>query len=1332
MCKAKGLHVLQSTENLDINYESSALRIKPFRSSKISTNIHYNIFKGGILGMKNLSRLKSIIRTLLRGLPRILGLITRYAKRYPIDSQRISVYEKSFTRLLKDFSALLTKQPSYENIFARLEELKKEGMIFTDSVMAFNDNFDNQQTSTSRLNKYIQIFERSMNRIYALNLEGDVAKAVEIDDGVSVSYTGEICIYQLCFDNSDITIHDVLTECRGCQHNLGASPKSFIYISATSLHLKQLGSSEIRMPASTSTKIKLSKDKRVNIPGTIDINFIGEVAFLGNAYSVPIKINTTHVSFQILNVSIGAYQDLFDVKAISEFNLATTWNSLRFKYSGKPSAHSNIKEKITKASDHVILTNSLSTSKRIIDAKQDLKNAKERLVAYNKDLITLEKDYNSKKLLFQKAESDYKTNETRYLATKAEYRGYFTLDILKQISTNLSLICDYQECQDTCHTMPLYDICQDPKIVQAEEMRCIQERITDRTTVLEAFSNLCDLTKQNYKTIYTGTCQAGKQAKLQKSLIGIGAGVGSLAGGPIGAAIGTAIGFVASLFSSCDTSYETLKQVTNYQVKCTQKRSTTRTKIFYISKCLPYPIDVLSEYKTPYRCLLSNTTCVLIADGACIQHNNNCRKRRDFGRRTLLETMAVYNDSWNRLDFYEKKLEGLHLKKQKSSRVMIEAKRLMERLKAVIDAEELKTKFAQQSIDNILVTLSLEKCFLDFHQHVSRNSSILKFSNIHFKADVGSRENILLEMIIDGDDRRGHKSESFLLNIYDNDEGISFERGVRKIVQNYVCQRHSKRRRRAITERISITPLARHDELRDINLPDNVTDNNIVCLHVKTVFGYLEYVLFDLESAAKEKDEEVQELKHKLKRAEVALRNLEFYKTDEIVNGQIEVLKAMYGAGQDVLMKQSSLKETVITSWKLNMEIYTKSNNFTACLNFEDCFATAVNNLAEFPNAVAVSRRKYIEEIEEFRKMQSSIVSSVGLSQILTLVQSARIKLQAIKRNTVFCESPPTPKLLSPYMIDAFKGEKLILRCKSNSKLRVQFMWKKDGLVLPFETEDHISIYINENSVGQYRCVVWNMVGNGTTNATLIVLRRKPYILSHPENLTFIYDVNKISVPSFVCNVSADPLPVIKWYFQPFNQVASLKLPTTKPVLTIRNPRMSNAGYYYCFAGNQFGNIYSQKARLDVLSAKLSQQEISISFDMSLGNVNTVNKTAYQEELREASSLSRNQQFEMDVVPSDTQKVKFEVKLEDNDTTLAQNADNNDIKLISKVANTRFTLSERVGRVVSRLEYKKGKKLATEMKNSIILGFNGNRCTKGSHLHSNGFTCGKQMFRCID
>ena len=349
------------------------------------------------------------------------------------------------------------------------------------------------------------------------------------------------------------------------------------------------------------------------------------------------------------------------------------------------------------------------TKTRKLNIHNELEQSKKDLKQYKSDLIALKFDYDKKSLDFAKARSDFKRNETSYKTIKAEYRGYFSLDLLKEIQSNLSDVCSIEECKDTCHTMRLYDVCQDAKIVEANEIKCFQEKMVDRTTVLEDVGNMCDLTKRDFKSIYTGTCQAGKQEQLQGALVGIGTSIGSFFG-PVGTAIGGAVGFFASKFSSCDTSYETIKTIENYQVKCTQKVSKTRVKVFYVSECHPYPVNVTSEFETPYRCMVTNTSCIYVSDGACMQRNIECRNLRDITRKTIMSNVAAYNETWARMDWYQTKLDELWYTKELSYKAMLDARKLFMRKEGAILFEERSIKRAQRALDNINQTLSLEKC----------------------------------------------------------------------------------------------------------------------------------------------------------------------------------------------------------------------------------------------------------------------------------------------------------------------------------------------------------------------------------------------------------------------------------------------------------------------------------------------------------------------------------------------------------------------------------------------------------------------------------------------
>ena len=89
-------------------------------------------------------------------------------------------------------------------------------------------------------------------------------------------------------------------------------------------------------------------------------------------------------------------------------------------------------------------------------------------------------------------------------------------------------------------------------------------------------------------------------------------------------------------------------------------------------------------------------------------------------------------------------------------------------------------------------------------------------------------------------------------------------------------------------------------------------------------------------------------------------------------------------------------------------------------------------------------------------------------------------------------------------------------------------------------------------------------------------------------------------------------------------------------------------------ATNAFGSVHSERARLDVLVPAFSPQELSVSFDLGIGNVETVNKNSYKHNMANATAkkLTQHQSFELDIEASGEKQVKFEVKVTDNDTCL--------------------------------------------------------------------------------
>lgn len=1321
-CKTNGVHFQHKSSHLEPVYRISVLRIEPNPTIEMSTHVHYGIFNGVVTGT-SMSLLNSIVRYSLRGLPRTISAFTRYSLTFPIEVNAIKTESKKIEQTLRTIQTLLRDDASYEKVFSELVHLRQQGVTLVDAVTMFRDAVVRKSPSTvSRIMGSIRRLIYTLKGFNRVLMTPEVAKTTETDNGLSVRYTGKICIYQLCFDNSWVTIQQFQSGCSQCGQKLD---DQYVHIKATSRKMRQVSSS-IKIPSGGVTSIKLSKGG-INNEGAIYIVTDAVVSFLENIYNVTIYVNGSLMYFDIKDVMVGDYR--FDVHAKADIDPTTTWKRIRFFYHGLPSNPSKINNKFLEMSDEIILRNVQKITKRLKDFSETLEESKNKMTLYGKEKDDLKKIFDVKYLTFKKAESDYNNNKTRYKSSLESYRGYFTLDFLRQIQSNLSQVCEFKKCTDTCHTMRLFDICQKKKPIETKEMRCIPERKIDRTTVLEPFKTLCDLTNYNFKKIYTGTCSQSNEETLQGALIGVGTGIGFLAGGPVGAGIGAVVGWVLSLHSSCDTSFETLKLVNNYQETCTLKQSVTKTQIFYVSKCLPFPTTVLSEYGTPHKCLVSNTSCIPITDGGCLYDNNECRKKQDIKRRNMLEHRGVYNDSWNNLNFYQTKLDGLFMEKQRTEKAMVEAKRLYERKLALWEAEKLNSGFAQNAIDNIGVELSLEKCFLDFYvENNKKNKSILSYSGTTFKTRLTSVESLSLEMSIDGDARQGKQNANFLL--YFEDNGVSLARGVRKMVQYYLCKRHS-RRRRSITDRHSITPFARHDNQRDVSVPGNVTDHNIECLHATTIFTYLNYLLTSLKDDITEAVNEKSDLTTDLTEVEKTIAKLALQNSDELVQRQIEILDDLR---KDGLKEISELSTTnVLSDWKQKMEIYTKSYNFTSCFGLKDCIDVALDNLIELPSKFQVDHGNFIKDIRRFA-IDLANFSKDKTSTLTSLKEDVRSVFhffKNIKDQTMFCDTEPEVMLTSPTQIDAFKGEKVLLQCKVKSTSKFVIHWIKNGELLSFENKATLAIYIDETSAGHYRCIARNKAGNSTSSATHVVLRQKPVILMEPEDFTYLTTDENQKIPFFICNVTADPIANITWYFQPFSQASSLKLSRKKqPVLLIPAPKPSTAGFYYCFASNRFGSTYSKKARLFVLTSKIAKQDLSVSFDVPWGSIDNINKTELNEKAKEASNLKQYQTMEMDVSPSGEDKVKFVLNVEEEDeeqSNIAVFSDSlivqDNIMMIKAVSSRRQSLSQGVTRVVGKITEAGDSSTINEVQHSAVLGFDGSRCQQGFKIHSNGFAC---------
>lgn len=1333
LCSTKGIYLSMLATKLNIDYETSVLRIYPdlnIQNAKVQARLYYDVIKGHVILVENLPRIKLMLRFLANSISaQIRGIqfaMRPLAAKYMFELGGLTKASATFSMLLQKGTLVVSiADPKYKDVFVALTSAKQYVATFIDSLVALKDAVHSIEVNPfviRRVDMQVLNLRRTMNRLLMLQAVPKLAAMQERFDGLSVSYVGKVCVFNLCFDNGVVSVYDLKRDqssCSECWNTSRSKLSEYTYIDTVSKAPKQLGS-YVQVKSGTKVKMEVSKtsDKFViELPAT--------VAMFDQLFEVLVRIDNKMISYTLKNVSIA--QDIvFDIKAKADFSASITWNTIKFTYEGQASASSKLASKMETLANTMIKNIALRTIRRINETRFKLSQSNTLIEKNKAEVSKLKADADAKNRERRLATAQYLQYNLNYTKTLKSFREYFVGDFIKKLEKRLNETCMYEKCSEVCFTMSLYDMCQDKQFVIANELRCDQKQVKTRTTVEEPFKTDCAMTKHNFIPIYTGTCRKGGQAKLKNSLMATGAGVGGLVGSiipgigtAIGSVVGTAVGYFASLFSSCDESYEVFKQVINYQQPCVLKKYNTRTKLFTVSDCFPVQRLVLSDYGVPYPCPVSNSTCVPIIDPVCTQKNNECKRNRDTVRTRELKKAGVYNDTWFKLNFFEIKMQEQFILMEKAKSVAAEAQRKYERKEALLKEAKLEAKFAQLTIDNIDLTLSFEKCLLGIYQATAAKDKAVEFTYYSFKTSTPIAENLLFEFYVKGG-KTGKILAEFLFTFHDQD--ISIQNGVRKIIQQYLCSGKTKRRRRSIVESISSSPLGHHNDFYfATSVGKDVKDSDAVCLSSKTIFSYLSHLIKELTKSVALNLQREKELKHSLGESNKVITNLQSRETDPLVKKQLEWLRETHAEGVAELKEYSA--ENVVQKWQLDMELYTQSSNFTACLDANDCVETALENLKELPSMFKGTRSQYVKLIEDFMVNYATLFKThTSLEALQRLNKKLENVLGALKDMTHFCSRVPQVRLTSPTQVISFVGDIVELECKATSPLPISYIWKFDNKTLLFETQPKLKIFMHTSAFGKYRCEVWNLAGRNRSDDTFIVLRKKPVIVSQPEDFVYLSTVASKISPFFECNVTADPQAKITWYYQSYgSQSQSLKLHSTKCVLRIASPTASNSGFYYCVAINQYGSTTSRKARLDVLRGDVPHQEVSVEFDLGLGRIDKVNRTEYTEKIIKDSKLSVQQSVHVDMQAVGSADVKFEVKLEDksNDNSYGLN----DVKLIRSVSKKRQSLSEGVQRLVSGFVDTKGKVTAAEMEKTMVLGFNGDKCPTGSKLHNNGFTC---------
>nr|UFE16560.1 hemolin [Spodoptera frugiperda] len=175
-----------------------------------------------------------------------------------------------------------------------------------------------------------------------------------------------------------------------------------------------------------------------------------------------------------------------------------------------------------------------------------------------------------------------------------------------------------------------------------------------------------------------------------------------------------------------------------------------------------------------------------------------------------------------------------------------------------------------------------------------------------------------------------------------------------------------------------------------------------------------------------------------------------------------------------------------------------------------------------------------------------------------------------------------TPQYVSNDMV-AKTGDVTMFYCIYGGTPLGFVTWYKDGKEIDAKPGDRVTdhnrtsgkrLLIKETLLedqGEYKCVVGNEVGKKQTHTMKLTVVSAPKLSKSAEKQINVKEGQDVAIP---CQVTGLPEPKISWTYnaKSLGERAIYK----DGVLTIKNAKKGDTGYYGCKAENEHGDLYSE------------------------------------------------------------------------------------------------------------------------------------------------------------
>ena len=1281
-CDAKGLYIHTTGNTKSFDYNSATLRFAP-SNGKLVIHLPYDITGGSVPGVKNATSIHNQIQGVSSSLNSVLNIIKSQINN-SLDKQIMNHHHNVLQVNIKSISKLLeTGKIYYKAVFDMYEKVKINAL----DLGAVLSSLQKKLTSASPIKSSLRVAKIWLRKINTINIETNTSKINVVDQGMVVSYLGEVCLQNLCLRDMDVVIRDLKSSnrCSRCKQSVS---REVITIQA-SPRFSLLLSRRITIKPRHKLYLQLSRDTN-NISGSIEAS----IMMFSETYDVKFEIKNSNIFYNIGNIKLGSSL-FFNISGGSLLDLAM-WKSVVYNVKGESFNTTSFYEK----AQTFYADTALTTNRRISKLKlQESTSTKKYLEDKNKTLSAT-KQFNNAKLKYQTVSSKY--NKTLVDLSQAETRmkSYLENDptIKQLIERNLTKVCLLMSCKEVCISMPVYKICQDDVYKEVDTLKCKQHYKKIKTSRLVTYSTQCDVTKHIVTHVYTGTCSPNPSPIVSFFF---------------GFFFWPIFGFFGGIFSSCDRSYEVHTRTVVVQEPCTLTKMETRSTLVQVSTCKYVKIKVFTGYSAPKKCNVEINPCVSkVMEPRCILDNDNCKKKHSQFLASISNIPKLFTDLQSLIETLQTnaQLEFLALGREEINRnfYQIEKNR---RLHFARNSRQISI-FSNKTKENINKLLKTEICLSQTYRNNTNLSSLIGIRKKKFNVNLPIIKNI--EVSLDVFQKLNGKTVQVSF-VYDMLDGLfSINTGVKKVITNLLCGTLSHRRkRRALTDtEHTLSPFD------GMVISTSVQQACVTLTMITSFFRYTTETLKNITNQAIN-------LKEKVASSQISKSlTVPVNESNAVINAQ-RALVGVFESHITDIKRQYSIK-SILTQAKENIEVFIAMNNYGACFSFEDCVNVAFECLTHLPTVMTVSRNTYnvlVNDSESvFRNIWSS--QSENLTLLLEKIGPFTGNLQQINSVALHCSDKPQLQATLPSTVEVMSGNSLTLQCTVTSSLPVTFNWMHHDQFIDGENNGNLTFIATNIHAGVYKCHATSLTGNTTSAGTLVRVFVRPRFIEEPKNIQYLLPVQGPIKPTFICNVTAFPKASIRWYYQSFSKASSnLIREENKTILVIQKMDVTKAGLYFCRANNQYGSIQSKFARLDVLNTVLVSQSLTISVEgIKNPNASIPSFSKFLKTLRfstrQTITLKYSGKFELKVitVPSQIQNSNYSSMFTES------------AKLRQDLANSGKLFALQA--LKNEIPADDGR-LVTVDNNSLAYDYKLNICKAGYRPHKNGFLCGKNIVNCF-